>query len=111
MVQYPSTLDTAFGALADPTRRGILERLSRREATITELADEFGMTLTGVKKHVQVLEAARLLATRKVGRVRTCGLGPRKLHGEMAWISGHMQRMEERFNRLEAFLGRTREES
>lgn len=110
MVQYSSSLDAAFAALADPTRRGILERLGRREATISELADEFGMTLTGVRKHVLVLEEARLLATEKTGRVRTCRLGPRRLDREAAWIGGHMQRMEERFDHLEAFLERTQEE-
>jgi DNA-binding transcriptional ArsR family regulator len=110
MVQYSSSLDSAFAALADPTRRGILEWLGRRDATITELAEEFGMTLTGVKKHVAVLEGARLLATEKVGRVRTCRLGPRRLDREAAWIDRHMEQMEERFNRLEAFLERTNEE-
>jgi DNA-binding transcriptional ArsR family regulator len=109
MVQYGGQIDAAFGALADPTRRGILERLGRSDAAITELAEAFDMTLTGVKKHVQVLEAARLVTTEKVGRVRRCRLGPRQLDREAAWIAAHRRRLEERLDRLGAFLERTRE--
>lgn len=107
MVQYLSELDGAFAALADPTRRGILERLGRRDASITELAERFGMTPTGMKKHVRVLEEAGLVATEKVGRVRTCRLGPRRLDDEMTWIAGYRAMVEARMDRLEAFLERT----
>ena len=109
MVQYHGSLDAGFAAVADPTRRGILERLGRSEATITELAESFDMTLTGIKKHVTVLEEARLVATRKEGRVRTCRLGPRRLEHEAAWIARFQRMMDDRFNRLEALLERTRE--
>ncbi|HVV85710.1 MAG TPA: metalloregulator ArsR/SmtB family transcription factor [Kofleriaceae bacterium] len=101
-------LDAAFGAIADATRRGILERLGRGEASITELADGFGMTLTGMKKHVGVLEAARLVTTEKQGRVRTCRLGPRRLDEEAAWIATYRRMLEERLDHLGAFLERTR---
>src|SRR6266540_1949524 len=93
-VQYGRHIDTAFGALADPTRRGILERLGRSDAAISELADAFGMTLTGVKKHVQVLEGAGLVTTEKVGRVRQCRLGPRRLEEATAWIADYQQKLE-----------------
>ncbi|MDQ2667971.1 MAG: metalloregulator ArsR/SmtB family transcription factor [Gemmatimonadota bacterium] len=108
MVQYPLRLDSAFTAVADPTRRGILERLGKRPASITELAQAFDMTLTGMKKHVQVLEDARLVATEKVGRVRTCTLGTRDLAAEAAWIEKYQEMLDARLNRLEAFLERTR---
>lgn len=108
MVQYSPTLDTAFGALADPTRRGILERLGRSDASITDLAVQFDMTLTGMKKHVQVLEDAGLVATEKVGRVRMCRLGTRRLDAERAWMDQYREMVEARFNRLEAFLERTK---
>ncbi len=108
MVQYSPALDSAFAALADPTRRGILERLGRANAAISELAEDFGMTLTGIRKHVQVLEAAKLVTTEKVGRVRTCRLGPRRLDQEAAWIAAHRRMLEARLNRLEDFLERTR---
>lgn len=98
-----------FGAVADPTRRGILESLGRADASITELAASFDMTLTGIKKHVGILEAARLVTTRKEGRVRTCRLGPRRLEREAAWIEKYQQLMEARFTRLEALLERTKE--
>jgi DNA-binding transcriptional ArsR family regulator len=110
MVQYSPRLDVAFGALADPTRRGILERLGRSEAGISELAEAFGITLTGIKKHVGVLEAAGLVTTEKIGRVRFCRLGPRRLDDETAWIAEYRRMLEGRLNRLEKFLGRTREE-
>ena len=108
MVQYLPQLDSAFSALADPTRRGILERLGRSDAAISELAEDFEMTLTGVKKHVQVLEAAGLVTTEKVGRVRHCRLGPRRLDQEAAWIAAHRRMLEARLNRLGEFLERTR---
>jgi DNA-binding transcriptional ArsR family regulator len=108
MVQYAPRLDRAFGAIADPTRRGILSRLGRGDASITGLAEQFDMTLTGMKKHVRVLEDAGLVTTAKVGRVRTCALGPRRLDDERAWIEKYQQLLEQRFDRLEAFLEHTR---
>ncbi len=108
MVQYSPKLDTAFAALADPTRRGIIERLGRGNAAISELAEDFEMTLTGIKKHVQVLEAAGLVTTEKVGRVRQCRLGTRRLDHEAAWIAAHRRMLEGRLNRLGDFLERTR---
>ncbi len=108
MVQYSPQLDSAFSALADPTRRGILERLWRSDAAISELAEDFEMTLTGVKKHVKVLEDAGLVITEKVGRVRHCRLGPRRLDQEAAWIAAHRRMLEARLNRLGEFLERTR---
>jgi DNA-binding transcriptional ArsR family regulator len=102
MVQYG--LDAGFAALADTTRRGILERLGRGDASISELATRFEMTLTGVKKHVRVLEDAGLVTTEKVGRVRTCRLGPRDLGGETAWIEQYRAMLEARMDRLGAFL-------
>ncbi len=108
MVQYTAALDETFTALGDPTRRGILERLARSDATISDLAQTFEMTLTGLKKHVRVLEDAGLVATKKVGRVRTCRLGPRRLDAEAAWMEQHRRMLESRLNRLEAFLERTR---
>lgn len=108
MVQYSRKLDGTFGALADPTRRGILERLGRSDAAISELAEDFDMTLTGIKKHVHVLEAAGLVTTEKVGRVRRCTLGPRRLDDEAAWIETYRRMLEGRLNRLGEFLERTR---
>jgi DNA-binding transcriptional ArsR family regulator len=110
MVQYASDLDTVFAAVADPTRRGILERLGRREASITELADAFEMTLTGMKKHVRVLEDAGLVQTKKVGRVRTCTLGRRRLAAEAAWIAKYQQMLEAQLDSLGEFLERTKGE-
>ena len=107
MGQYPARLDTTFAALSDGTRRGILERLGRKRASISDLAADFGMTLTGIKKHVRVLEEARLVTTEKVGRVRSCGLGPRRLEDEQAWIAKYQRMVEDRFDRLDAFLRRT----
>jgi DNA-binding transcriptional ArsR family regulator len=110
MVQYSSaSLDASFAAVADPTRRGILERLGRAEASISELAESFDMTLTGIKKHVAVLEDARLVTSRKTGRVRTCRLGPRRLEKEAAWIEKCQQLMDASFDRLEALLERSKE--
>ena len=105
MVQY-SPLDRTLGALADPTRRGILERLGRGSATITELAEPFGITLTGVKKHVRVLEDAELVVTEKVGRERHCRLGPRRLDDLEAWIGSYRQMLDERYDRLDALIER-----
>jgi DNA-binding transcriptional ArsR family regulator len=109
MVQYSPKLDAAFGALADPTRRGILQRLGRADATVTDLAVAFGITLTGIKKHISVLEDAGLVATEKIGRVRRCRLGPRRLDDEKLWIETYRRMLEGRLNRLEDFLERTRD--
>jgi len=107
MVQYPAQLDRAFAAIADPTRRGVLERLGRGDASISDLATGFDITLTGMKKHVQVLEAAGLAISEKVGRVRMCRLGPRRLDNETAWIARYQQMLEARLDRLGRFLERT----
>jgi len=102
MVQYPKTrLDTSFAALSDATRRGVLEQLGRSEASITTLAKRFHMTLTGMKKHVGVLEQAGLVTTEKVGRVRTCKLGSRRLEEERAWLERYRQLWESRFDELD----------
>ena len=106
MVQSSAQLDAAFAALSDPTRRGILEALGRRDATISELAATVHMTLTGVKKHVAVLEQAELVTTTKVGRVRHCSIGPRRLDDETTWIAMYRQTLEERLDRLGEFLER-----
>ena len=100
MVQHQQ-LDAAFAALSDPTRRGVLEQLGRSDASISELADRFHMTLTGMKKHVGVLEQAGFVATEKVGRVRTCRLGRRRLEEEAAWIERYRQLWAERFDALD----------
>ena len=105
MVQHKhAPLDAAFVALADPTRRGVLEHLGRSEASITELADRFQMTLTGMKKHVQVLERAGLVVTQKVGRVRICKLGERGLKAEAEWIEAHRKLFEARFEALDEII-------
>jgi len=101
MVQYNAHLDASFAALSDATRRGVLERLGRADASITELADKFHMTLTGMKKHVDVLVQAGLVTTEKIGRVRTCKLGPRRLEDETAWIEQYQQLWDARFDALE----------
>jgi len=102
MVQYMATrLDTSFAALSDATRRGILERLGHADASITDLAERFRMTLTGMKKHVGVLEQAGFVTTEKVGRVRTCRLGPRRLEEETAWLERYRQRWDARFDQLD----------
>ena len=111
MVQYVPELDRAFGALSDPTRRGILERLGRGDATITDLAERFGMTLTGMKKHVGVLEQAGLVTTEKVGRTRLCTLGPRRLDDIQTWIDGYRRMLDERLDRLGELLERTKGET
>lgn len=101
MVQYSARLDTSFAALSDATRRGVLEQLVRADATITDLADKFHMTLTGMKKHVGVLEQAGLVTTEKVGRVRTCKLGRRRLEQEAMWIERYRQLWDTRFDELD----------
>lgn len=102
MVQYATAeLDDAFAALADGTRRGVLEELGRAERSITELAVRFGMTLTGMRKHVAVLESAGLVETRKVGRVRTCRIGRRRLDEVAAWIDIYQRRWDARFDELD----------
>ena len=110
MVQFSRSLDTSFAALADPTRREVLLRLARRDASISDLAGAFEMTLTGMKKHVQVLEDAGLVTTEKVGRVRWCRLGPRRLDRENEWIAKYQSMLEPRYDRLGEFLERTRED-
>lgn len=105
MVQYqPGNFDLAFAALSDATRRGVLERLARQDASITELADTFAMTLTGMKKHILVLEQAQLVVTQKVGRVRTCRLGTRGLDPEIEWLEGCRRLWTERFGELDKVL-------
>lgn len=102
MVQYqPARIDTSFAALSDATRRGVLEQLGRSDASVSELARHFHMTLTGMKKHVSVLEEAGLVTTEKVGRVRTCRLGRRKLEEEAAWIERYRQLWAARFDALD----------
>jgi DNA-binding transcriptional ArsR family regulator len=102
MVQYASgPLDASFSALSDVTRRGVLEQLGRADASITDLADAFRMTLTGMRKHVRVLEQAELVTTEKVGRVRTCRLGPRRLEEETAWIERYRHLWDSRFDELD----------
>src|SRR5262250_3442059 len=102
MVQYNETrLDSSFAALSDATRRGVLEQLGRSDASITELAGKFHMTLTGMKKHIGVLEEAGLVTTEKVGRVRTCKLGPRRLKEEAAWIERYRRLWGARFDELD----------
>lgn len=108
MVQYSWELDKTFAAVSDPTRRGILERLGRGDASVSELAAEFDMTLTGIKKHVLGLEGAGLVLTEKVGRVRSCRLGPRRLADEAMWIGKYQEMLDARFNRLGTFLERTK---
>ena len=102
MVQYmPPHLDASFAALSDATRRGVLEQLGRSDASISDLAERFHMTLTGMKKHVGVLEQAGLVTTQKIGRVRTCTLGRRRLEAEMAWIENYRRAWEARFDAMD----------
>jgi DNA-binding transcriptional ArsR family regulator len=102
MVQYHrARLDASFAALSDSTRRGVLERLGREDASITQLAKHFQMTLTGMAKHVDVLEHAGLVTTEKVGRVRTCRLGVRRMQEEAAWIEGYRRLWAARFDALD----------
>jgi DNA-binding transcriptional ArsR family regulator len=100
MVQYMQ-IDATFAAISDPTRRGVLEQLLREDASITDLAEKFHMTLTGMKKHVGVLEQAGLVTTEKVGRVRTCRLGLHPLDKEAKWIERYRQLWAERFDELD----------
>jgi DNA-binding transcriptional ArsR family regulator len=105
MVQYsPARFDASFAALSDATRRGVLEQLGRADASITDLADRFHMTLTGMKKHVGVLEQAGLVTTAKVGRVRTCRLGVRRLDDEAAWIERFRRVWTARFDELDTVV-------
>jgi DNA-binding transcriptional ArsR family regulator len=102
MVQYPRAhLDASFAAISDANRRGVLERLGRSDASITDLAEMFHMTLTGMKKHIGVLEQAGLVSTEKVGRVRTCRLGPLRLEEETDWMERYRQRWDSRFDELD----------
>jgi DNA-binding transcriptional ArsR family regulator len=105
MVQYiRARLDASFAALSDPTRRGVLEQLGRSDASITDLAERFHMTLTGIKKHIGVLEAAGLVTTEKVGRVRTCKLGRRRLEEETAWLERYRKLWDSRFDELDEIV-------
>lgn len=104
MVQYGARLDASFAALSDATRRGVLEQLGRSDASITELAEKFHMTLTGMKKHVSVLEQAGLVTTEKVGRVRTCRLGKHHLSEEAAWLERYRRTWAARFDELDDVL-------
>ena len=105
MVQYTNTtLDTSFAALSDVTRRGVLEQLGRADASITDLAEKFNMTLTGMKKHVGVLEKAGLVITQKVGRVRTCKVGPHRLEEVMAWLEKYRRLWAARFDELDGVI-------
>jgi DNA-binding transcriptional ArsR family regulator len=107
MVQYPP-IDRTLTALADPTRRRVLERLGNGRATITQLAEPFGMTLTGMKKHVRVLEDAELVTTEKVGRTRLCTVGPRRLEDVHAWTQTYRRMLDERLDRFGELLERTK---
>ena len=105
MVQFArARLDASFAALSDGTRRGVLEHLGRSEASITALAEKFGMTLTGMKKHVSVLEQAGLVVTEKVGRVRTCKLGPGRLEEETAWLARYQTLWDARYDALDVVV-------
>lgn len=108
MVQYSSRLDSSFAALSDPTRRAILERLGQGSATISELAEPTGMSLTGLKKHVQVLEQAELVITEKRGRTRYCRLGPKRLDDASEWLEGYRRSWADRFDRMEDAIERKR---
>ena len=111
MVQFSQFTDRAFAAISDSTRRGILDRLGRGDASITDLAERFDMTLTGMKKHIQILEQAGLVSTAKVGRVRTCRLGTQRLDGVTRWVLEYQQMVDARNDRLAAFLERTKGEA
>ena len=103
MVQY-ATIDRTLSAIADPTRRQVLDRLASGPATITQLAQPFGMSLTGMKKHVRILEEARLVVTEKVGRARTCRLGPERLDEAFDWIGFYRKQWDRRLDGLEAYF-------
>ncbi len=104
MVQYSRGLDQTFSALSDATRRDIIERLGQGAASITELAEPFGMSLTGVKKHVLILEEAGLVTSKKKGRVRECRLGPSRLDEAAHWIDWYREQWDKRLDRLEALV-------
>jgi DNA-binding transcriptional ArsR family regulator len=105
MVQYTNArLDASFAALSDATRRGVLEQLGGADASITDLAQTFHMTLTGMRKHLRVLEQAELVTTEKVGRVRSCTLGPRRLEEETVWIERYRQLWDSRFEELDTVV-------
>lgn len=104
MVHYQARLDTTFAALSDVTRRGVLEQLWSSDASMSDLAQRFDMTLTGMGKHISVLEQAGLVTTEKVGRVRTCRLGRRRLEEEAAWIERHRQLWSARFDALDTIV-------
>jgi len=105
MVQYSSgQLDASFSALSDANRRSVLEQLGRADASITDLARMFHMTLTGMRKHIGILERARFVTTAKVGRVRTCRLGPRRLEEEMAWLESYRRLWDSRFDELDELV-------
>ena len=108
MVQYQAQLDRTFAALSDPTRRGILDRLGHGRATVSDLAEPFGISLTGLKKHLHVLEDAGLVSTEKVGRTRWCTLGPQDLGEVQRWIAGYRLMLEERLDRLGELLEETK---
>jgi DNA-binding transcriptional ArsR family regulator len=110
MVKY-STLDRAFSALADPTRREILQRLTSGPATISELAHPFDISLPGLLKHVRILEDAHLVITQKQGRTRQCRLGPEQLEDAAQWIATYRRRWEGRLDRLEGYLDKRKEDS
>ena len=105
MVQYTQAhFNASFAALSDVTRRGVLEQLGRADASITDLAEKFHMTLTGMKKHVGVLEQSGLVSTEKLGRVRTCKLGPHRLEEETVWLERHRQLWDARFDELDKIV-------
>jgi DNA-binding transcriptional ArsR family regulator len=111
MVQYAdSPLDRSFAALSDATRRGIIDQLGRADASISSLADKFQMTLTGMTKHVQVLQLAGLVVTQKIGRVRTCTLRKHGLKAEAAWIEAHRKLFEARFDALDELINDMKQE-
>jgi DNA-binding transcriptional ArsR family regulator len=110
MVQYQPQLDRTFAALADPTRRAVLERLGHGGATISELAEPFGISLTGMKKHVRVLEDVELVRTEKVGRARQCNLGQRRLEDARQWIDHYREMVDGRLDRLGELLENTKGE-
>ncbi len=105
MAQYSQArFDASFAALSDPTRRGVLEQLMRADASVTVLAERFHMTLTGMRKHIGVLEQAELVSTEKVGRARTCRLGPRRLEEEAAWLENYRRLWAARFDALDTVI-------
>ena len=107
---YPKHFNASFAALSDATRRGVLDQLARGDASISDLAGKFEMTLTGMKKHVGVLELAGLVTTHKVGRVRTCRIGPCRLEKEMAWIARYRQVWDARFDRLDDVIDQLKQQ-